>query len=127
KIPRLADDRDHWRLCCYEGLNSQIARRFGSTAAGHSKRADLGVRQFQLASARKIFGILRVARGIAPFDEIDADLIEALGNLQLVLQRQAHAFPLRAVAEGGVVDLDASHVRCPLSVVRRWWSLLVNN
>src|SRR5207249_5171022 len=69
----------------------------------------LCLRQFEIASAREVFGVLRVARGVAAFDEIDADLIQPLRDLQLVLQREADAFTLGAVAEGGVVDLDAAH------------------
>jgi hypothetical protein len=56
--------------------------------------------------ALKVLGVLLVGERVAAFDEVEAHLVQPLGDLQLVLQRKAHAFALGAVAEGGVVDLD---------------------
>ena len=76
-------------------------------AAGHAEGADPGVLQVQLLNALKELGVLFVREGIAAFDEIEAELVEPLGDEQLVLQREVDAFALAAVAERGVVDLDA--------------------
>jgi hypothetical protein len=67
--------------------------------------------ELQLADLLKILGILGIAGRIAAFDVIDADLIQPLRDLQLVLQREADTFALGAVAESRVVDLDRTHGR----------------
>ena len=56
-------------------------------------------------------GVLLVRQRIAPFDEIEAEAVQPLGDQQLVLQRKADPFALAAVAERGVVDLDPPHGR----------------
>src|SRR5207253_1818417 len=90
-------------------LNADVVGRLHPSPARHAEGANLRLLQRQLCRSLEILGILCVARRVAAFDEIDADLVEALRDLQLVLQREADALALRTVAEGGVVDLDLSH------------------
>ena len=57
--------------------------------------------------ALKELGVFLVRQRIAPFDEVEAQIVEPLGDQQLVLQRKVDPFALAAVAERRVVDLDA--------------------
>jgi len=57
----------------------------------------------------KELGVFVIRQGIAPFDVIEAQAVELLGDQQFVLQREADAFALAAVAEGRVVDLNPTH------------------
>ena len=47
--------------------------------------------------------------GIAALDVIEAQVVQPLGQFQLVLQRETDPLGLRAVAERRVVNFDASH------------------
>src|SRR5581483_10796306 len=49
----------------------------------------------------------RVGAGIAPFDIVDAEHVELLGEQPLVLDREVDAVGLGAVAERGVVEREA--------------------
>ncbi len=65
--------------------------------------------RFSSWHALEELGVLFVRQGIAPFDEIEAQLVEPLSDQQLILQREVDPFALAAVAERRVVDLDAAH------------------
>ena len=62
-----------------------------------------------LADLLKVLAVLLVRAGIAALDEVEAAASQLLGQEKLVLEREADAFGLGAVAERGVVDLDATH------------------
>ena len=49
----------------------------------------------------------------AGLDDVDAHAVEALGDLQLLVERHGGAGGLLAVAQRGVEDEDAVGVRCP--------------
>src|SRR6185437_10803577 len=56
-------------------------------------------------------------------DIVDAEIVEALGNLELVLDRERDVLRLTPVAQRGVVDLyffRHSHVPRPTPPVPRW-------
>ena len=73
--------------------------------------------EVQFADPLEILGVFFVRGGIAALDEIEAEVVQAFGQFQLVEQREADALGLGAVAERGVVDFDASHVNT--STVKR--------
>ena len=50
--------------------------------------------------------VLRVGTRPTPFDVLDSEDIELLGDAQLVLDGRGHPLDLEAVAKGGVEDLD---------------------
>src|SRR5439155_19673046 len=81
--------------------------------ARHAESSDSGMLQRQLADFLEILEILRVRQRVTALDEIDAQLIQPLGDEQLVLKGEVDAFPLAAVAERGVVDRDAGHFLSP--------------
>ena len=47
--------------------------------------------------------LLRVRRREAGLDQLDAELVEAVGDAQLLLGGERHALALHAVAQGGVI------------------------
>ena len=90
-------------------LQAGVGFGLGALAAGHAEGADLGPLQAQRADPLKVLKILLVRGGIAALDVIEPDAVEPLGQRELVLEREADALALGAVAERGVVDFDASH------------------
>ena len=65
--------------------------------------------QRQFLQLLKILEVFRVGEGVAALDEIDPQLVQAGGDVQLVQQREVDALALAAVAEGRVIDEDAAH------------------
>ena len=63
--------------------------------------------QLQLLDRGEVVVILGVGAGPAALREVHAQLVQGLGDLQLVGEAEVHALPLVAVAQGGVVDLYA--------------------
>ena len=59
----------------------------------------------RLLDELEILGVLLVRSGEAPFDEIEAEVVEHLRDEELVLHGEVDPFALGAVAEGGVVEL----------------------
>ena len=81
-----------------------------AAAARHAEGADLGVLRASARATRwKYSASFALRQRIAPFDVVEAQLVEPLGDQQLVLQREADAFALAAVAKRRVVDLDGRH------------------
>ena len=60
----------------------------------------------EVADLLKVFRVLVVGAGKAPLDEIKAEFIQHPGDQQLVLHGEVNPFPLAAVAERRVVELD---------------------
>src|SRR6185437_3915320 len=63
--------------------------------------------------------VLGVGEGITPFNIVDAQFVEPLGDPQLVLEREVDPLALASVAQGRVVDRDPSHGRCYLAARSR--------
>ena len=108
-VPGLADDGDDGRTGIDKGLEADVALRVGILAACHAERGQLGVLPGNLADFLKVLEVLGIGKRIAPFDVIDAEVVEAARDEQLVLQREIDALALAAVAESRVVNLDACH------------------
>ena len=74
-----------------------------------------------LRSLREQFGVGRIGAGIAALDIIDAELVEHAGDRDLVGEREVDAVHLRAVAQGGVEQIEAflAHGRFACSAANR--------
>ena len=96
--------------CFQQGLHAGVILGGHSLSSCHAEGADCAVFQIQLPHLLKVLRILRIAQRVATLHIVHANLVQPGRNLQLVLEGEAHAFSLRAVTEGGVVDLDAAHV-----------------
>jgi hypothetical protein len=66
------------------------------------------VTEVEAADVLEESAVLLVGAGEAALDVIDTEFVELLRDQQLVLEREVEPLALRAVAEGGVVDLDAA-------------------
>ena len=105
----LADDRDHRRPRGDQRPHAGIVLGLDAAPPRHAEGADLRVLQVEIPHALKKLRVLFVRQRIAPFDEIEAEAVQPLGDQQLVLQRKADPFALAAVAKRGVVDLNPAH------------------
>ena len=80
----------------------------GGTAAsapGHAERAQLGAPQRRRIGEKAVVG--RIGARPASLDVVDPELIEQLGDRHLVGGGEVDAVRLRAIAQGGVVQMDA--------------------
>ena len=105
QIPRLAEDGDDGGLGCDQQLDLRIIGGVGVGAAGGAEGRHARVLQVEFATrARKELNILGVAAGPAAFNVVHAKLIQAARHLEFVIHGEIHAFALRAVTQGGVVQ-----------------------
>ena len=109
QVPAFADQRDDFGLRIAERLHADVFFGGDSLSARHSEGGDLRVLERQVGDALEILGVFRIRQGIAPFDEVEPELVELGGDRKLVLEREVDPFALAAVAERRVVDLDAGH------------------
>jgi len=104
---RLADQRDARRLGGYETLDVRVRFAGDVRFPRPAESAHLRVFQLKLAQAAKVLGVFRVGAGETAFHPLEPEFVEFPGNFDLVLDRKGDALHLRAVAEGGVIKLDA--------------------
>ena len=71
---------------------------------GHAEGGELGRARALLGEE---LGVERVGAGIAALDVVDAELVEQRRDGALVLEREVDAGRLRAVAQGGVEEIEA--------------------
>jgi hypothetical protein len=107
-VPRLADDADHVgrrrgevQQCGVVGGGA--ARPPGRTESNERRRLQL---QLALGGPTEELVILRVGARPSTFDVRDAEVVELLGNPQLVVDGERQPLALAAVAERRVVDVD---------------------
>ena len=73
------------------------------------KATSLACLQAEAPGLLKELHLLGVGGGIAALDVVHAQLIQAPGDGELVLQGEAHALGLHAVAKRRIVDLYPGH------------------
>ena len=105
--PGLADDRDRGRLRVEQQAHLHVLLHAHAAAAGHAKGGDLRVLPGALRGLREEGLVPRIRPRPAALDVVDAEFIELLGDANLIEHAERNARPLRAVAEGGVVDRDS--------------------
>ena len=71
--------------------------------ARHPEGGDLGLAEALAGEQLEELALLRGSSREARLDQLDAELVEAVGDAQLLLGRERHALPLHAVAQGCVV------------------------
>ena len=104
--PGLADHRADRGAGIQQRLDVGIVGRVLVGRAGRAKGGDFGVLPGHLGGALKELDILGVRARPAAFDEGHPQVVQPAGNVQLVVAREGDIFALRAVAQGGIVDLD---------------------
>ena len=120
QVPGLAEDRHHRRAGFHQRAHVAVFlnRILGEPRGTES--GETGVIEFEIGRAREEFFVLGIRSGPAALDVIDAQLIQFLGNGQLVLHRKGDGLALRSVAEGSVEseDLHKSTKGCDVEARR---------
>ncbi len=110
KGPALAEDGDGGRLCVEDEPQRGVILRSPPWAHGAAERHDLRVFQAQAANLVEEADILRVGVvGQPTLDVGDAEVVEALGDAELVPNAERDPFRLVTISQGRVEDVDLSH------------------
>src|SRR5438132_7650306 len=111
EVPGLADDGDD------RGLGAQAEEQVAVVGGLHARPAGRAEgRHLRVPEARALDGaeellVARVRARPAALDVLDAEVVEPLGDADLVLEREGDVLGLRPVAQRRVVELDAPHGR----------------
>src|SRR5205807_7036269 len=81
--------------------------------AGRTEGCHLRVLQTEALDGAEELLVARVRARPAALDVMDGEVVEPLGDAQLVLEREGDVLGLRPVAQRRVVELDAPHGRVP--------------
>src|SRR5438093_7645396 len=113
EVPGLADDGDHRRLG--EETEAQVAVVGGLHArpAGRAEGRHLRMLETEAFDGAEELLVARVRAWPTALDVVEAEVVEALGDAELVLEREGDVLGLRPVAQRRVVELDAPHGRFP--------------
>ena len=98
QVPALADDCDGRGLGGHQRLHAGIILGGEVAPPGHSEGRDTGMAQVEVADRAEVRGVLGVREWIAPLDVVDPQLIEPLGDQQLVLEREIDPLTLAPIA-----------------------------
>ncbi len=108
----LADQGHDRRLRLEQRPQVGVVLRASARAPGHPERGHLGPAQPCLGDAAEELGILGVRSRPAAFEIVNAQVVQAPGDLQLVLDGERKPFALGPVAERRVVQHQVhSHLK----------------
>jgi hypothetical protein len=105
QCPALAENGAGWGSRVYQGLEVRIVLRKELGAPRGPKRRDAGMAPFDIARLLEELGVLWIREGPAPFDEIDTESVEALGDAKLVSHGVRDTLTLRSIPQRRVVNL----------------------
>ena len=106
QVPALAENGHAGRVGRKQGMNPPVILGADTDAVRAAKGDQPGVFQPQPGRFLKEGRVLGVAAGVAGFDVFDAERVEGLHYLDLIGDREADAFRLRAVAQRGIKDFQ---------------------
>ena len=109
KPPGLADERAHRRKAIRQHSQRGIIGCRHSATPGHPESGDLCVFERFPGEQLEELQLLRIGAREARLDQVDPELVQPVRHPHLLLRGQRHALPLHTIAEGRVVELDASH------------------
>ena len=105
-LARLAENRPRRRARRNEGVQVGVGIRRIIGMMRAPERGDFGMFQAIVGYLLEKRHVDRVGTGPAALDVVDAELVEAQGDLDFVGRGQVDVFGLRAVAQGRVVQDD---------------------
>ena len=108
--PGLAEDGDDGRFGLQELADLVVVLHRQILAPGGAEGGEAGAVKVGLACAEE-FNVLGIGAGPAALDKVNAKGVEPFGNAQLVLDGEADAFALAAIAQGRIVNLDVGFHR----------------
>jgi hypothetical protein len=100
----LADQGDHVGPALEEHRQARIVGGAAPGPSGHAEGAKASVGKLGRVGEEAVVG--RVGARPAAFDIVDAELVEHQGDRHLVGRREVDALGLRAVAQGGIVEME---------------------
>ncbi|OPZ93234.1 MAG: hypothetical protein BWY73_00421 [candidate division TA06 bacterium ADurb.Bin417] len=106
QVPGLAEEGDDFGLGRKQLVEVFILGRRHAVPAGAAEGGHPGPGEVEFPDLPEEFLVLGVAAGPAALDEIEAELVQLAGELELVLEGEGDLLPLAAVPQGGVVNLD---------------------
>jgi hypothetical protein len=101
--PGLAHERAHRRDRLGERDQRGIRVRGQFAPAGHPERGDLRMAEMRAREHLEELALLGVRLREAGFDQLDSQLVQAVGDAQLLLGREGHALALHPVSQGCVI------------------------
>ena len=104
----LAVDRDDRGIDLEQAADLGVFGGTHALAAGRTEGRQLGVLELDLLRAGEELDVAGIGARPAAFDVGHAEALELGGDAQLVIDGEMNALPLRAVAEGGVIDFDGA-------------------
>ena len=105
EVVGLADEADRGRAGVDDAGEDLVVRGGAAGALGHAEGGQAGVAQRRDGGEEGAVG--GVGARPAAFDVVDAEAVERLADPALVLDGEVDALALLAVAEGGVVEVEA--------------------
>jgi hypothetical protein len=107
-VPALGDDAHRLGAGVEQVAQRRVVVDLALRPPGGAERDERRRLEAQLLGrAGEELDVLRVGAGPAALDVVDAEVVQLLGDAQLVLDRGRHALDLHAVAQRRVEDLDA--------------------
>src|SRR5205823_2046547 len=101
------------RVAEADEVDARVGRRARARSRRRAEGRDLRVPEAEALAGPEELLVARVRARPAALDVVHAEVVEALGDADLVLEREGDVLGLGAVAERRVVELDASHGRGP--------------
>ncbi len=108
-VPGLGDEADGVGLGVEQRRQPRIVR---GRAAGPPRHAEGREGRVELALLGEQLGVGRIGARIAALDVVDAEIVEHLGDRELVAEREIDAVGLRAVAQRGVEEIEPFAGHC---------------
>ena len=106
-VPRLGDNAGDRRSGLHQVGQDGVGFRLHAGPTGGAERHQRGAAERQLLlGPREELDVLGVGAGPAPLNEGDPEVVELLGDAELVVDREREALLLAAVAQNGVEDVD---------------------
>ncbi len=88
--------------CCgfriAQGVEADVVLRLDAFAARHAEGDELRVLELHGFGFGEEGGVFGIGKRIAAFDEVDAEVVEFVGDKNFILDGEGDAFALRAVA-----------------------------
>ena len=107
QTPALAKDRDDGGFSFQERVDVGVRMHSVARVARRAEGGQAGVLELQVAGAREEVLVAGVRTRPAALDVVDPELVEFLGDHQLVVDREGDVFSLGAVTQRGVVGEDS--------------------
>ena len=120
EVPGLADDGHRLGPGRNQALKRDVVGRFGAHAPRHSEGDRYGMGQGFGPEGVEDGLVFGVRDGVPRFDVVHAEVVEASGDIDLVLEAETDALALGAVAERRVVNGYRFHGLRLVCWVRLW-------